>query len=93
MAVADGGVEGMKLGTTLLLSLPPLVMVDESSDAADAAAPPVVGFIIFLFIPAACFFRPRYSPVPRICASRTVESQCSYIPLPAWANQTEPILE
>ena len=65
LAVA-GGVDGVKLCTTLLLlSLPPLVMVDESSEESDAALP----FLSFLFCPAACFFRPRYSPeVPTICA-------------------------
>jgi hypothetical protein len=74
LAVA-GGVEGLKLCTTLLLSLRPLVLVDESSES-DAAAP-LCSFSFFLM--AACFFRVRNSPeVPTICGASTGTLQCCY---------------
>ena len=47
LAVA-GGVDGVKLCTTLLLSLPPLVLVDKSPSASDVAALPLCcGYFFF----------------------------------------------
>uniref|UniRef100_A0A0E0CU91 Uncharacterized protein n=1 Tax=Oryza meridionalis TaxID=40149 RepID=A0A0E0CU91_9ORYZ len=84
LAEVGGGVDGVKLCTTLLLSLlPPLVLVHESSDSYRASLSAALFF--FLLPPSPppppppphppCFFLGRYPPdVPTICREKKIKA-------------------